>query len=485
MTGRGSTARAAMWALLATAGTRIISLVALAVLARFLAPREFGLLAFALVYITYAETVGDLGTGVALIYWPNRRDDAAQVTFIVNVAMGLFWSITTFFLAPHIAAFFKNPDATAIVQVLSLSFLIKFLGNTHDALAQKDLRFRARLVPEVGLALVKAAISIALAAAGFGAWSMVWGHLGGITVWTIGSWLIVRWRPRAYLPRDLLRPMLGYGRGIVGVNMLAAVVHHADLAVVGRMLGATALGLFQIADKIPEACITVVIWVVSKVLFPAFARLQSSVDQLRGAYLKALNYVSLVTIPIAAGLFFVADPLVRLFFGPQWLAAIPLMRWLAIYSGVRSLGTQAGDVLKATGRTGMLTLLAVVKAAVLIPALILAARSGLEAVARTEALVTAAIVMMNIGIVMRQLRFGLFDLFRALRPSLLAGLAMSAVCLPLQSVDADPETRLILIVAAGAAAYALMLFIADRRLFLEVIDTLPLRRRGRGDTSAE
>ncbi|HEX6177256.1 MAG TPA: oligosaccharide flippase family protein, partial [Thermoanaerobaculia bacterium] len=190
-----TTARAAVWAFLSTGGSKLITLVALMILARLLAPTEFGLLAFALVYITYAETIGDLGTGHALIYWPDRREDAVQVTFWVNVAMGIFWCVTTILIAPAVADFFNTPNGTGIVRVLGFSFLIKYLGNTHNALAAKDLRFRARTVPELGLAAVKAVISIALAYMGFGAWSLAWGHLAGLACWTVFLWIMVPWRP--------------------------------------------------------------------------------------------------------------------------------------------------------------------------------------------------------------------------------------------------------------------------------------------------
>jgi len=415
-----STMKAAVWAFAATAGTRVITLLGLTILARLLAPAEFGLLAFALVYITYAETIGDLGTATALIYWPERRDDAAQMTFVTNAVMGLLWCAITLALAPFIAAFFESPAAMPIIRVLAFGFVIKFLGNTHDALAQKDLRFRARAIPEVGLALTKAALSIALAAAGFGAWSLVWGHLGGLTLWTIGMWIIVPWRPRVAFPRDLFAPMLRYGRGIVGVNVLAAIVHHADLAIVGRMLGATALGLYQIAYKIPEATITVVMWVVSKVLFPAFAKLRGE-DELRAAYLKALTYVSIVTIPMAAGLCIAAKPVVRVFFGAKWLEAVPILQWLAVYAGLRSIGTHAGDILKATGRSGLLAKLGVLKAALLLPALVLAARVDVVTVAMTLAAVTAVTVAINIGVVMHILRFGIGEFLGAFGPKAIAG----------------------------------------------------------------
>lgn len=470
MTDRSSMRGAAVWAFLATAGTRLVTLVSLAVLARLLAPREFGLLAFALVYITYAETVGDLGTAAALIYWKERREDAAQVTFAINAVMGVIWFAVTLLLAPAIAAFFRNPEAAGIVRLIAVGFLIKFLGNTHDALAQKDLRFRARAVPEVGLAVVKAGVSIALAAVGMGAWSLVWGHLAGLTAWTLGAWWIVPWRPRTGFPRDLVAPMLRYGRGIVGVNVLAAVVHHADLAVIGRMLGPVALGLYQVAWKIPEATITVIIWVVAKVLFPAFSRIHDA-GELRSVYLRALTWVSLVTVPIAATLAVLAEPLVRVFFGPKWAGAAPLLQLLAIQAGLRALGTHAGDVLKATGRTGLLVSYSAARAVVLVPALIVAAGFGVRAVAGTLVAVTAVTVTINIAIVMRILRFGVPDVLRALRTSLAAGAALVAAGILLQRLTSSfaPGAALAMTVVVAASCYAMTLFVLDRPLLFEAV----------------
>jgi O-antigen/teichoic acid export membrane protein len=475
---KGRTARAAGWAFLATAGTRLITLISLTVLARLLAPAEFGLLAFALVYITYAETIGDLGTAVALIYWKDRREDAAQVTFLINAAMGALWCIVTILLAPVIADFFNNAAAAPIVRTLAFGFLIKFLGNTHDALAQKDLRFRARAIPEVGMAATKAGVSIALAAAGLGAWSLVWGQLSGQLVWTVAAWIVVRWRPSFRIPRGLFGPMLRYGRGIVGVNMIAAVVHHADLAIVGRMLGTTALGLYQLAYKIPEATIIVITWVASRVLFPAFSRIPEG-RELRDAYLQALTYVSLISVPMAAGLFVIAEPLVRVFFGDNWLAAAPILRWLAVYAGIRSISTHGGDVLKATGRSSILAAAALLKAAVILPALIFGARYSAEGVAMALAAATAATAAVDISIVRSILKFRLRHIAGALRPSLLAGAVMVAVTLWLERVSGAlrPEVALAAIVVTGALAYSMALFVFDRRLFAEVVSNLPRRRR--------
>ncbi|HUF17800.1 MAG TPA: lipopolysaccharide biosynthesis protein [Thermoanaerobaculia bacterium] len=469
---RIETMRAAMWAFATTAGTRVITLASLVILARLLAPADFGLLAFALVYITYAETIGDLGTAVALIYWPDRREDAAQLTFLMNIAAGIFWFLLTIAIAPFVADFFENPQAAPIVRALAFAFLIKFAGNTHDALAQKDLRFRARAVPELGLTVIKALIAIALALRGFGAWSLVWGHLLGLLAWTVLQWSIVSWRPSLRLPRDLVLPMFRYGRGIVAVNVIAAVVHHADLLVVGRMLGARALGLYQIAYKVPEATITVVIWVVSKVLFPAFAKRLSSGGELDTAYLQALRYVSFVTIPMSAGLALVAEPLVAVLFGSRWLEAAPLLRWLAVYAGLRALGTHAGDVLKASGRSGLLAMMGLVKAAVLIPALIYAGRFGVREVAMAMAAVTSLTLALNLYVVAGLLKLSFLRIARALATGVMAGASVVIAGLALRTTlsPLNAYSQLALLIVTCSVVYGAAALLIDRKFAFEILN---------------
>ena len=478
-----TTARAAVWAFLSTGGSKLITLVALMILARLLAPTEFGLLAFALVYITYAETIGDLGTGHALIYWPDRREDAAQVTFWVNVGMGIFWCVTTILIAPAVAAFFNTPNGTDIVRVLGFSFLIKYLGNTHNAIAAKDLRFRARTVPELGLAGLKAVISIVLAYLGFGAWSLAWGHLAGLACWTVFLWIMVPWRPRLALPRDLVGPMLRYGRGLIIVNIIGSVLHHADLAIVGRYIGTTALGFYQIAAKIPEATVIVLLWVVTSVLFPAFSRLHAAGQNLRRPYLTATRYVSAMTFPAATGLALLSAPLVVLFFGEQWAPAAPILTALAVYAGLRSLSNHAGDVLKATGRAPLLAGASAIQAVVLIPALLLGSMRSAAAVAWALAIVEVLAAVFMLAIASRVIGATALDIARSFVPAAIAASAMAVFLFGWLRWTDDFLPSIVVAggVGGGAVVYLLVLHFIDPTIY-GWIKTNVLKRGGaRGD----
>lgn len=475
----GRTAWGYIWAVLGTIAGKGLGLLTLVVVARILAPGEYGLFAFALVYITYLETIGDLGTGMALVYWPSRLRDAAQVTFIINVGMGIALTALTWFSAPYVAEFFHSPTGAPFLRALAWTFLIKALGNTHDALCRKALRFGARLLPEVGLATVKATIAIGLAVGGFGVWSLVWGQLAGVAVATALFWTIVPWRPRLQWPAGLFAPMIRYGRGIVAVNVLAAVTHHLDAVVVGRAVGATALGFYQIAYRIPEMALGLLVWQAGRVLFPAYARIHAAGDGLRTAYLVSLRYVSLLAGPMAIGLFALAEPLIVTLFGDAWRPAIPVLRALAVYAGLRALGSQTGEILKATGRPGLLAALGVAKAALIVPALLIASRWGLVAIAVAVASVCVLTTMINFAASCRLADVPASSLPGALRESGIASAILALTLAVWMRVVPEPAAATTLFggVIVGFVVYAAAVAVLAPALPRQIMATLRSRRR--------
>ncbi len=471
-----SAARSVVWACCSFGTGKLLALATMMVLARLLTPTDFGLMAFALVYIMYLETLGDLGTSAALVYWPAREHDAARVSFLITVVTGWIWFAITLLIAPQVAAFFHNPESEAILRALAWSFPIKALGATQDALCQKRLRFGRRLVPEVALSGVKAVVAITLALKGFGVWSLVWGQLAGVATWTIALWTVVGWRPDARVPWDLVWPMLRYGGGVVAVNALAALLHHIDLVIVGRIAGAAALGVYQLAYKIPEVLIALPIWIAGTVLFPAFARVrqQGSAADLRDAYLTTMRYGTLLTCPSVAALVLFAAPLVTLAFGARWLVAVPILRALAIYGLLRSLGSPAGDVIKAVGRPGLLAILGVIKAAVLVPALLIAGMSGSPlGVASTLAALTGGTALLNQAVVARVAGIRLRDVAAELVPGILAAAAFLLVAATGQAIFGRIDmVGVVVLGSLGALAAAAAVRVHSPELFAAAASTL-------------
>jgi O-antigen/teichoic acid export membrane protein len=477
------TARAATWAFLSVSGGKIINLIGLALLARLLAPREFGLLAFALTYIVYVDTIADLGTGTALVYWPDRRDDAAQVTFLINIAAGIFWCTVTFVLAPFIAGIFNaTAHGTTIVRALSLVFFVRYLGTTHSALMRKDLRFRDAAIPELALAIVKMCVALVLAWRGYGVWSLVWGHLAGMLVETVLLWVMIPWRPSWRFPRDLFGPMLAYGRGIMFVNVLSAVQKQTDLLMISRWQGLTPLGLYQLAGKIPEATVAMIYRVASDVLLPAFSRVSAAGENPKNVYLAAARYVSTVTLPIAFGIAVLAKPFILFFFGPNWVAAAPILSALAVLSGIRALNANPGDVLKATGRVGLLARFSVFRVTAIVIAVVVAARYSAFAVALALVVVDGLATLIMFTLASRVIGLSLADVTRAFVPSVTAAAAMSAALVAWvrwMPVLSPAIVGVMVPVFVGAVVYLAVLWTTDPLIFGEARSLLRARKASR------
>lgn len=453
----GAASRGVAWGLVSTATTRSTWLLATAVLARLLVPEDFGLFALGLLYLLYVETFSDLGLSAALIQWPGDERSAAQATFVSQLVVGVLGTVATLSAAGFLAEALRSPEAAPVFRALAPSFLLRALGNTHDALCQKRLRFRARFLPEAGLSLAKAGTGIGLALAGWGVWSLVVAQLVGLGVWVTALWWVEPWRPSLELPRgEELRRLLRFGRWIVVVNLLSAVVHHADKLVVGRQLGTEALGLYQLAAKTLETSITVLIWVVGRVLFPAFSKLHAAGESLATAYLGAVRAIGLVALPAAAVLAVAAEPLLATVFGATWRPAAPVLQVLAIYGAARAVGSSAGDVLKASGASRTLAGLALAKAGILIPCLALAASRGAVAVAAALALATVVGVGVDVATVTRRLSLSIADYLRSVGPGLLSALASGAAAAGAATLlDSRSELTRLLAIGAAAAAPAL------------------------------
>lgn len=467
----GGAVRGATWNVLTFGLSKALLLVTTVVLTRVLSPADFGLLALGLLVVLFLDVVGDLGVGAAVIY---RRDggDGASASTAVGVAAltGLVLTAVCVVGAPLLADAFDEPGLTGVVRVLALSFLLRTLSSVHRAMLEKELDFARRAVPEVAGALVKAALSIGLALGGLGVYSLAWGQVGGMAVMTALYWALARWRYRPALDVAVARELLRFGLPVTLLAVLSALTQSLDQLVVGRRLDASSLGQYAVAYRLPELVVLHFCYLLSGALFPSYAKASSDPEQLRRGFRTTLRLVSLVTTPLALGLALTAGDLVPLLFGPQWDAAVPVMRLLALATLLVSLSFNVGDVYKATGRPGVLNRIAVFRLAVTAPVLWVVAPSGIVAVAGALACVYAVVTLVQLVVASRLMVTPVSAMLGEYGPAAAGGAAMTAVVLLLtELLDGAPApVRLAVLVVAGALAYLGALAVVARPTLLQV-----------------
>ncbi len=462
--------RGVFWTYLAYYSGKVLVFASTIILARLLSKADFGVAAFALTVIGFLEVASDFGIGAALIY---HRDEpgAADTAFWLGLALSIVMATIAWMIAPLTSVFFDDPRVLPVVRALAFSFPLGALGNIHDVLLRKELSFQRKFLPDISRSIGKGLGSIALAFLGFGVWSLVIGQLVGTALATIVLWMTHPWRPSLRFGGPTSRALLKYGVNIVAVDGLGLILSNTDYLLVGHYLGAVALGVYQLAFRIPDLLIMQFCSLISKVVFPLYAKLREDPTALTRGFLTTTRYVALVTVPLSLGMMLVARPLVLVVFSDKWIEAVPVLQAISIYSLMLSLAYNAGDVYKAQGRPEILTRIAFVRVLVLIPGLYWAASQvkSIEMVGWVHAAVAFLFGLITLAIASRMLHASWRQLVGALRPAVLAGAVMSLVVLAVMSSlqNAGPFFQLVSGIITGAIVFTMTLWFVERSAVLE------------------
>ena len=453
-------------------------LLTTSILARLLSKDDFGLVAIAVVAINFLAVIKDLGLGLALI---QRRDDvneAANAVFTINLILGFVLSAIAISFAPLFASYFKDPMVIPVLRWLGVSFAINAIGSVHNILLIRELDYRRKFIPDMGNTMVKAAISIGLALGGYGVWALVFGQISGALASVVLVWIILPWRPRLTFNKKITGTLMKFGASIIGEDIITVVIDNLDYIIVGRLFGLAQLSIYTLAYRLPEMLVIGNLWVMAGVAFPAFSSIQDRPDEMRRGFLTSVRLIELIIAPICFGLLIAADPIVRVLFGDQWLEVIPLLRVLAIFAWIYSLGYHVGDIYKAIGRPDILLKLSLFMLIILIPAFIIGTQFGLIGIAWGHLIAVLIERIVGLQITTRFLGISLVDIFSEMKPSIQGVLLMIPVSLIVLNLtsNTNPIVQLVLVVISGAVSYLGVLWWVERENLLRLAYIIGLSR---------
>jgi O-antigen/teichoic acid export membrane protein len=444
------------------------SLLALIVLARILEPSDFGLVALAWGVLYFIEQIQETGLGSALVYRRNDVEAAAATVLIYAPLLSVVGYLAVFAAAPLAARFFHAPELADVLRVMALVLVFRGLGVVPGAILERSLDFRSRTIAEVAATFVQIGVFIGLAVAGFGVWSLVIGNLASQAVQATLYWLFVPWRPSLRRwSRPILVDLVRYGRFVGGANVLTVLSNTVDNLVIGRMLGTSSVGLYGAAFRLANFPNSVVGHTVGRTMFSVYSMLQDDLAAFRYAYLRNLERVALLAVPVSVGLIVAAEPIVLALLGDRWLAAVPALRILGVYGLIKSFGAMSVEALKGAGAPHWPFVFSSVYLVVAIPALVvLTAAFEITGAAVAMLIAVAAVALPLIAITARRLDLSALDLARTLAPSALCSALLAATlgALLVQSRSLAPAASLALLVSVGFLVYVMATALFARRV---------------------
>lgn len=340
------------WTYLSAAAVTAVAIASMAVLARILGPAAFGLFAMTTVVIRFGGYFAQLGVGAALVQARVVDDKVTGAAFLIALTCGLALSAIFFVGGPIVVmALFRNPEASMLVRWSSLTFVLDGPAAVGDALLRRRMEFkRLAIVDILSYALGYSAVGIGLALAGVGALALVVASLGQSAVALALGYAMTRYRVRIPRDRQTYRGVLSYG----GRYSLASFSDFAGYSipplVIGRYLGADAMGLFSNGQKIANSLTEKLVTSLTRVLFPAFSARQDAETRLRSAYAAAYLAIGICACVLGGALAASARQVTLLVLGTKWVAAIPVLQLLAIAAPATYMVHASYIVMDSMGR---------------------------------------------------------------------------------------------------------------------------------------
>ncbi len=444
------------WSSLSTYGQHALLLLTTAALSRLLHPADFGLLSMAMVATRLPATFRDLGTGSAVIQHREPSDEMLSTLFWIHMSFAATTAALVWAAAPAVARFYGEPAVSGIVRVLSLTLLCWGPRVLQQSLLERSLQFAPLARAEFIAAVFGSAAAIGLALCGGGVWSLAAQPIvsGGVASALI--WSASKWRPRLLFRWGAVREVARYSLNLTAFNAINFASRNADNVIIGRALGAEALGYYNLAYTLMLYPLMSVSVVIGRAAFPVYARMQHDIPRLRRTFLLVAETVALASFPMLLGLMALCRPFILAVFGQTWIPAVPLILILAPLGMVQSILTMNGAIYRATGRMGRQLALESGLTVLVVASFFAGLRWGIVGVTAAYAATSLILAPLSGAAAYNLLGLPLREVAFVLRRPLAAGLFMAALLLPLRHglpASIGPLATLALLVPAGVGIY--------------------------------
>ena len=350
-----------IWRFAERCGAQLVTFIVSIVLARILAPEDYGTIALVTVFTTILQVFVDSGLGTALIQKKNADDLDFSSVFYFNFVVCLVLYAAMFMAAPVIAKFYGDVTLTPIIRVISLTIVISGVKGIQQAYVSKNMLFKRFFFSTIGGTIFSAFIGIGLAKAGYGVWALVAQQLSNATVDTVILWITVRWRPRKNFSWERLKGLLSFGWKLLVSSLLDTCYNNLRNLIIGKMYSPSDLAFYNQGDKFPKLIVTNINTSIDSVLLPTMSSAQDDRERVKNMTRRAIKTSTYVMAPLMMGLAFCATPIVKLVLTDKWLPCVPFLRIFCITYMFWPVHTANLNAINAMGRSDWFLRLEIIK----------------------------------------------------------------------------------------------------------------------------
>lgn len=456
------------WIFLLRIFNRGLGLIRVIILTNLLSPNAFGLFGIASLALASLESFSKSGFHQALIQTDQATEKYLDSAWTIQVIRGLLIALILFLGAPLVSSFFMEDEAIMVVRVIGLVELVKGFNNIGIIYFSKDLEFKDQFIYQISGTVASLVVALSIGIIFRSVWALVFGLLTRNIVQFVMSFRIHKYRPKFHINKRRASELFRFGKWVLGSSILLFLLTQGDDLFLGRMLGATALGFYQIAYKISNLPATEIAHTISSVTFPAYSKLQKNINTLSKAYVQTLSSVSYLTFPLSGGIIYLTPHFVKLFMSEEWYPIIIPTQVLVIYGLSRSLVSNSGSLFQGMGKPSITTRLMFYKLVVLI--LLIYPLTKNYQILGTSIAVTISGVLVDLIVfrfVMKNIGIKITDILFSIIPSGLMAVLMIGVMYIIDNLLIENINifSFFLLIVAGLITYILTFYFAYQFVF--------------------
>lgn len=461
------------WKFAERVGAQAVSLIVSIVLARLLAPSEYGAISLVMVFITIANVFVTSGFGTALIQKKDADDIDFSTVFYFSLIFTSLLYVIMFFSAEFIADFYEMPILKPVFRVLSLSIVIMGINSVQQAYVSREMIFKKFFYATIIGTIISAVVGITLAYHGFGVWALVTQTLTNNVIDTIVLQLTIQWRPIKAFSLNRLKMLFTYGWKLLVQSVVLQLYSSLRSLIIGKIYTPADLAFYTKGNQFPDLISTNIDSAINTALFPAMSKEQESTERVKMMARKTTQVTSYVMNPILIGFAAVAESFITLLLTEKWLPCVPYLRICCIALLFRPPQTAILQAIKSVGRSDSVLKVDFPIRIVALAVLLVSIRFGIIYLALSEVLITffgtVLYVIMSHKIINYGARELCADFLINTSLAMVMGIITWAVgrILPLSSIAV-----LLIQVVVGVIVYLLLSIITNNTSFKYVLNTL-------------
>lgn len=386
-----------LWKFAERISSQMVSFVVSIVLARILAPSDYGMVAMVMIFVTLANVLVDGGFSSALI----QKKDADKLDFSTVFYFNVFLSVLLYGLlyvaAPYIASFYGKDYEILdpVLKVIGLQIIIFGVNSVQQAYVSKHMMFRKFFWSTLVGTMVSACVGLTMAYYNFGIWALVGQQISMTVINTLVLFLVTRKLPGLMFSYKRLRGLFGYGAKILGASLLTTLFLDIRSLIIGKMYSSKDLAFFDRGRQFPNLIVTNISSSVGAVLFPKMSQEQDDKDYVKQICRSSIRFGSFVMMPLMMGLAVCAEPFVRLLLTEKWIQCVPFLQLFCIIYMFYPMHTANMQAIKALGYSGTYLKLELLKKILELIGLLIVMKISVKAIAINMAILTTLFTFIN------------------------------------------------------------------------------------------